>query len=194
MKKDKDIYRSFAYFYVRGPYTFSETMAKYMPRILRKFRIKTKTLLDLACGDGRFAVMMAKKGMCVVGVDSSAHMLKYARDRARKERVKVAFYQQTMEKLSIRNRFDLVTCWFDSLNYLLADTELIKTFMNVHNILNERGIFIFDMNTIYGLSEIWGRQSSTIQQNTEGIFLVHHGYRYDKRTKCAFVDITGFRR
>ncbi len=194
MKRVKDVYRSFAYFYVRGPFTFSETMAKYMPGILRKFRIKPKTLLDLACGDGRFAVIMAKKGIHVVGVDRSAHMLRYARDRARKERVKVGFYQQEMERLSMRDRFDLVTCWFDSLNYVLADTELIKTFMNVHNVLKERGFFVFDMNTIYGLSEIWRRQSSTIQQNTKEIFLVHHGYRYDKSTKCAFVKITGFRR
>ncbi|GAI08681.1 unnamed protein product, partial [marine sediment metagenome] len=35
-------------------------MAKYLPGILKKFRAKPKTLLDIACGDGRFANIMAK--------------------------------------------------------------------------------------------------------------------------------------
>lgn len=192
MKRKKAVYQSFAYLYTRGPYTFSESMAKYLPRILRKFRIEPKALLDLACGDGRFAVIMAKKGMRVVGVDSSAHMLRYARNRAQKEKVKVVFYHQRMQTLSMRNKFDLVTCWYDSLNYLLTDTDLSRTFKNVSSVLNENGLFIFDMNTLYGLSHIWRRRSLCIQQNTGDAFEVHHSYRFDKRNQSAFLDITGF--
>ena len=192
MKRKKEVYQSFAYLYTRGPYTFSEAMAKYLPRILKKLRIKPKTLLDLACGDGRFAIIMAKKGMRVVGVDSSAHMLKYARDRAKKEKVKVVFYRQKMQNLSMKNKFDLVTCWYDSLNYLLTDAELIRTLKNVSNVLNENGLFVLDMNTIYGLSEIWRRHSPNVQQNTKEIFEVHHSYRFDRRTNTAFLEITGF--
>jgi len=192
MRRKKTVYQSFARLYARGPYTFSETMAKYLPRILRKFRIEPKTLLDVACGDGRFAVIMAKKGMRVVGVDSSAHMLKYARDRTEKEKVKIVFYHQSMQNLSLRNKFDLVTCWYDSLNYLLTDTDLIRTFKNVSSVLNENGLFVFDMNTLYGLSQIWRRHSPSVQQNTDDTFEVHHSYRFDKRTNSAFLDITGF--
>ncbi len=192
MKRKKAVFQSFARLYARGPYIFSETMATYLPRILRKFRIEPKTLLDLACGDGRFAVIMAKKGMRVVGVDSSAHILRYARNRAKKAKVTIVFYRREMQNFSMRNKFDLVTCWYDSLNYLLTDTDLIRTFKNVSSVLNENGLFVFDMNTLYGLSHIWRRHSPSIQQNADDAFEVHHSYRFDKRTKSAFLDITGF--
>jgi ubiquinone/menaquinone biosynthesis C-methylase UbiE len=33
-------------------------MAKYLPKILKKFRAKPKTLLDIACGDGRIILLV----------------------------------------------------------------------------------------------------------------------------------------
>ncbi len=192
MKRNKTIlYKDFAYFYTKGPYLFSEQMAKYLPNILKKFKAKSKTLLDLACGDGRFAVLMARKGIEVTGVDGSAHMLKYAELRAKKEKVKITFIHQNMQNLSIKKKFDLVTCWFDSLNYLLTKRELTKTFLNVRKILNKKGLFIFDMNTIYGLSVNWRTNSPSVLQNTKNLFEIHICEKSFKNN-IATLKIIGF--
>lgn len=185
------LYKGFAYLYTKGPYHFSERIAKYLPGILKKFRAKPKTLLDIACGDGRFAVAMAKKGIEATGFDSSVHMLKYAKMRAKKAGVKIDFIHQKMQNLSFNKKFDLVTCWFDSLNYLLTKKELIKTFRNVSKVLNKNGLFIFDMNTIYGLSVNWQDNSPCVIQDTDKLFEVHICPPIFKRN-IATLRIIGF--
>ncbi|NOR18173.1 methyltransferase domain-containing protein [candidate division WOR-3 bacterium] len=166
-------------------------MAKYLPGLLKKFRAKPKTLLDIACGDGRFTNIMAKKGIEVTGLDCSIHMLKYAKMRAKKTGVKIDFIHQKMQNLSVNKKFDLVTCWFDSLNYLLTKRELIRTFRNISKVLNKNGLFIFDMNTIYGLSVIWQDNSPCVIQNADKLFEVHICPPIFKRN-IATLKIIGF--
>ncbi|MGH3035630.1 MAG: class I SAM-dependent methyltransferase [Gaiellaceae bacterium] len=45
--------------------------------------LRTKTLLDIGCGPGRYAVAAAERGAHVVGIDLSSRMLALARHRAR---------------------------------------------------------------------------------------------------------------
>ncbi len=167
------LYKGFADLYTKGPYHFSKRLVKYLPKVFNRFRIRPKKLLDLCCGDGRFAVAMARKSIDVTGVDASPYMLRYARQRARKARVKVNFVRQEMQHLYTQTRFDLVTCWFDSINYLLTKSDLDKTFRNINRVLNDGGVFIFDVNTIYGLSVNWQDNSPCVIQDTDRLFEVH---------------------
>jgi len=66
------VYENFAYFYAKGPYTkYSKRMAELLPAVLERFGAKPQKILDIACGDGTFAVTMAKKGFKVKGIDIS---------------------------------------------------------------------------------------------------------------------------
>jgi ubiquinone/menaquinone biosynthesis C-methylase UbiE len=186
------IYERFAYFYAKGPYLgYSERMAELLPAVLERFDAKPQTILDIACGEGTFAVAMAKKGFRVAGVDQSPQMLRLARQRAERESVDVAFLLQDMRALPFTDRFDLVTCWFDSLNYLLELEDLTKTFAGVHRALKKAGLFIFDMNTIYGLAVDWQRHHCYVQQDTPELFEIHFP-RYDLEKNIAIMKITGF--
>ena len=44
------------------------------------------------------------------------------------------------------------------MNYLLSEEELFKCFKCAYESLETGGIFIFDMNTIFALREIWDRR------------------------------------
>ena len=58
------IYERFAYFYARGPYPqYSRRMVELLPPVLERFGLKATRLLDLACGEGTFAVEMEEKGL-----------------------------------------------------------------------------------------------------------------------------------
>ncbi|WP_415380751.1 class I SAM-dependent methyltransferase [Halosimplex sp. TS25] len=46
--------------------------------------VEDKKILEIACGTGRFSVMLAEQGADVVGLDISAPMLGEGRDKARK--------------------------------------------------------------------------------------------------------------
>lgn len=186
------VYRKFARFYAKGPYPqYSERMAEALPSVLERFGARPQAILDLACGEGTFAVAMGKKGFRVTGVDRSSQMLKLARERAERENVEVEFLLQDMRSLLFEEKFDLVSCWYDSLNYLLELKDLKNTFSGVHRALRRDGHFIFDMNTIYGLAVKWQRHPCLVQQDTSDIFEVHR-HDYDFERNVATVKITGF--
>ncbi len=188
------IYRDFAAIYVGGPYPqYSKWMARRLPSLLKKLSVRPKSVLDVACGEGSFAVAMAKRGYEVVGVDQSPDMLQLARKSAKREGVKVEFVRSDMRSLALPRKFDLVTCWYDSLNYLLKPSELQQTFVRISNVLQRDGFFIFDVNTVYALSVYWQRYPSNVQQDTQNSFEVHRP-SYNARKKIATLRIVGFMR
>lgn len=186
------IYAKFAQFYAKGPYPeFSKRVAELLPGILERFGAKPRTILDLACGEGTFAVLMAQKGFKVTGVDASSQMLHFAKGKAKEAGVEVRFINQDMRSLSLTEKFDLVTCWYDSLNYLLDYDDLVKTFANVAQVLNPGGLFVFDMNTRYGLVVGWQRYPAYVEQDSERFFEIHRA-SYDYEHNIATTRITGF--
>jgi ubiquinone/menaquinone biosynthesis C-methylase UbiE len=188
------VYEGFALFYTIGTYTqYGQRMAELLPNILERYQAKPETVLDLACGEGTFAILMSKAGYKVTGVDKSKAMLRIAKERIDQEQVAVELLNLDMRELSINQKFDLVTCWFDSLNYLLKPQDLVKTFKGVSKGLKPDGLFMFDMNTIYGLAVNWQRQPIYIEQDTPDVFVVHQP-DYDYEHNLATMRITGFMR
>ena len=188
------MYNEFARFYVRGDWPrYSAQMARMLPSVLEYFGLWPRSVLDLACGEGTFAVAMAKRGLQVTGVDLSPEMLDIARERAAKAGLDVKFLQQDMSSLSLRGRFDLITCWFDSLNYLLEIDDLAETFAGVSRVLDRNGIFIFDVNTIRALAVEWVKEPCYVHLDSRDLFLASVP-QYDPATRIASLHITGFAR
>jgi ubiquinone/menaquinone biosynthesis C-methylase UbiE len=188
------MYNEFARFYTKGDWPrYSAQMAKILPTVMERFGLWPMKILDLACGEGTFAVAMANMGLQVTGVDLSPEMLEIARERAATDGVRVKFLQQDMRSLSLRGRFDLVTCWFDSLNYLLEIDDLSHTFAGVSRVLDENGVFIFDVNTIRALAVEWVGEPSYVHMNSGDSFLVSVP-QYDAAAKIASLHIIGFAR
>jgi ubiquinone/menaquinone biosynthesis C-methylase UbiE len=186
------MYKRFADFYSTGPYaTYSAHMAEQLESILKRIGTSVRTVLDVACGEGTFAVAAASMGFAVTGIDLSEEMLTLARDKAAREGVSVEFLQDDMRTMEFERAFDLATCWYDSLNYILELDELKRTFKAVANALTEDGCFVFDMNTTYGLAVNWQRQRCYVQQESADVFEVHRA-SYDYETNIATLRITGF--
>ncbi|KRL83673.1 putative methyltransferase (putative) [Ligilactobacillus apodemi DSM 16634 = JCM 16172] len=112
-------------------------------------------VLDLACGAGRLAVMMAKAGYRVSGVDLSEEMLSLAEMHAREANLELAFMQGNMLDLSELATFSAITCFADSFCYLKDEAQLLQAFNEVYNHLEADGKFIFDVITPYQTDEIY---------------------------------------
>jgi SAM-dependent methyltransferase len=182
------VYERFAYFYAKGQYSqHSRKMAELLPNVLERFGAKPHKILDMACGEGTFARAMAEKGFKVKGIDASQQMIQFAKSK----NANADFLVQDMRFLPFEQEFDLVTCWFDSLNYLLELEDLEKTFVGVRRALKDGGLFIFDMNTIYALAVQWQRHPCNVEQDTEELFEVHRK-SYDFESNIATLRITGF--
>lgn len=189
------VYDSFARVYASGNYpNLSLAMVDILPKVLKKYKISSngsKNLLDVACGEGTFCVEMSKKGWSVTGVDQSDEMLRLARHRAEKESAKVVLSKQDMRFIDYTNEFDIATCWFDSLNYLITDGDLQSAFNNIYRSLKPNGWFLFDMNTIYGLAVEWQKNRCSVQQETSELLELHRtNFDFEKNLGC--ITITWF--
>ena len=78
-------------------------------------------VLDVACGTGDMALLLAERGATVTGVDISEEMLEIARLKVKGERLKVA----DAEHLPFEdNTFDAVTCAFGVRNFVHLEQGL----------------------------------------------------------------------
>jgi SAM-dependent methyltransferase len=62
--------------------------------------------------------------------------------------INIDFKSQDMTDFYFENKFDLITSFFDSLNYLTDIDQLQNCFESAAASLNNDGLFIFDMNSI----------------------------------------------
>ncbi|MCX5976359.1 MAG: class I SAM-dependent methyltransferase [Coprothermobacterota bacterium] len=170
---------------------FYERMVERLPVLLERFKANPRTILDLSCGDGTFAILLARQGFKVTGVDTSPWSLEYARSRAREEGLSIGFLLQDLRSLSSEFRFDLATCWFDNLNALLDGEELYKVFCNVQDVVQPGGLFLFEMNTIYGLAVHWQWNQCYVHQESAEHFELHRP-TYDYERNIATLRVTRF--
>jgi SAM-dependent methyltransferase len=70
-----------------------------------------RTILDVGTGTGRAAIVLARRGARVTGVDASAEMLQAAEHKARDAEVAVTFVRGDAHSLTFPDRgFDAVVC------------------------------------------------------------------------------------
>ncbi|HTI08725.1 MAG TPA: methyltransferase domain-containing protein [Puia sp.] len=104
-------------------------------------------MLDLACGRGRHALILAEKGFDVTGIDLSARSIAYARQF---EKDNLHFYQHDMRQTYCVNVFDYVFNFFTSFGYFRTEREHHNVIRTVSLSLKDGGYFVLDyLNTSY---------------------------------------------
>lgn len=160
---------------------------RYICRITELYKINGKRLLDLACGTGTCAILFAKRGFEVTGVDVSPSMLAQAERKIRDGGYRISLLRQDMRDLQVTERVNIITCLYDSLNYLLRIEDIEKTFLHAYDALEHGGAFIFDMNTEYALKVIWG--TNVWYRNEGGVPSVWKN-EYDAGAKIGTLYLT----
>ncbi len=133
--------------------------ANYIMKILRDNGIEKGLLLDLACGTGSLSVEFAKSGFEVIGTDSSADMLMEAQNKAFNEGVDILFLCQKMQETDLYGTVRAIVCSLDSVNHLSDIAELKETFLKLKNFIDDGGIMIFDVNTVYKHRSVLGNNT-----------------------------------
>ena len=121
---------------------FSKQYIDLISELLTERGITQARILDIACGTGTLAVELAKCGHVVHGIDSSREMIRIARSKAT-GLSNITFDIQDMVQFSIDRTFDLVTCTFDSINYIRKMNHLRELFFRIASVLHKGGLFIF---------------------------------------------------
>ena len=100
----------------------------------------TERILDLACGFGRHAIELSKRGFSVVGVDITADYITEAIRISSLEELTVKFICADLRDVSFKNEFDVVLNMADgALGYLENDAENLKIFDLIASSLKKGG-------------------------------------------------------
>jgi SAM-dependent methyltransferase len=105
---------------------------------------KEAFVLDMACGTGRHAIEMTRRGYQVVGFDLSLAMLARAADEAQEREQKLNFVQGDMREMTFGETFDGVYAWNTSFGFF-EEEKNSAVIANVHRALKPGGLLLLDV-------------------------------------------------
>lgn len=149
--------------------------------LTKKYLQKKGFHLDIACGTGTLSLALKQLGYQSEGLDISKLMLETAKLKAQINHKIIPYYHQDMTSFNLEKKYQVITCYFDSINHLNSLDLIKKTFNQVEKHLEKEGYFIFDVfsKTLFDsyennyISEDFGDFSYTWKTNKK-----------DKNTLC----------
>ena len=179
-----DAYHELAQSYDRltNDVDYEATVAFYY-EILKQENLVPRTAVDLACGTGSVALILARKGLQVTAVDMSWEMLMVAQQKAMEAGVQPQFACQKLQELQLPRGVDLAVCALDSIDYILNPEDCKKAIQRVYKALNPSGCFIFDVNTPEKLRAMDGQ---IFLDEDEDVYCVWRGEFDEQSNICSY--------
>lgn len=162
---------------------------EYVKELFAEEGITDGILLDLGCGTGSVTELLAKAGFDMIGIDNSEEMLEIAMEKREESGLDILYLLQDMREFELYGTVKGVVSICDSMNYILEDEDLMEVFRLVHNYLDNEGIFIFDMNTMYKYEEILA--DNTFAEDREESSFIWGNY-YDEEDEINQYDLALF--
>lgn len=180
---------------------FSEA-EQFIDALTQKFAFKnTDTFLDLACGKGRHAIYLNRKGYKVTGLDIAPESIAAANLSAN---ANLQFAVHDMRKpLDAFGKFDYILNLFTSFGYFENDEDNYKTIEAIKNGLTPAGSLILDfMNTHKIVRDLVKSETKTVEhitfnitRNIENDFIIKrisftdngHSYHFEERVNALSI-------
>lgn len=129
-------------------------------------------LLDVGCGGGQFLEEMHSRRWRLAGVDLSPAMIARARRRLPKE---VPLEVACMSEFALQGPFDIVTCWCNSLPYLLTNQEIIRHLQRVARVLTPGGVCVVDVGFNCWAHPMWHEPQGDWRPDFSGAWCATRG-------------------
>ena len=186
-----DAYHELAFSYDRltNDVDYGATVDFYY-EILKREGLSPRTAVDLACGTGSVALLLARRGLQVTAVDMSWEMLMVAQQKAMDAGVHPQFACQKLQQLHLPRAVDLAVCALDSIDYILNPQDCKKAIARIYKALNPGGCFIFDVNTPEKLRAMDGQ---VFLDEDEDVYCVWRG-EFDETTNICSYGMDLFQR
>lgn len=157
-----------------------EDWCEYVTSLLKEYEIENGLVLDLGCGTGSLTELMSLRGYDMIGVDNAQDMLQIAMEKRAESGSDILYLMQDMRDFELYGTVRAVVSICDCMNYILEYEDLVSVFRLVNNYLDPKGVFIFDLNTIYKYETLMG--DSTIAEDREECSFIWNNF-YDQDAK-----------
>lgn len=108
---------------------------------------KADKIIDLACGEGRITIELAKRGFKMEGLDFSKSLLEIARKKAKEHNLSINFHHQDLHSMNLERKYDKAFIFFS--HFGILDPE--KVFRKINQILVKKGQFLLDCDNLFRL-------------------------------------------
>lgn len=159
-------------------------------QILDAEGLSPRTAVDLACGTGSVALLLAGKGLQVTAVDMSEQMLCIASQKAQNIQNRPLFVCQKLQQLHLAKGVDLAVCALDSIDYITDPADCQEAIKRIYRSLNPGGCFIFDVNTPEKLRAMDGQ---VFLDEDEDVYCIWRG-EFDAETNICSYGMDLFQR
>ena len=150
----------------------SERKGRVCPKTYRPNYKKAEKILELGCGIGEVLVNLPEKYV-VHGLDIERDYVEVCKKKIPSGK----FFVASMHNFRIDEKFDVIFCVGDAINYLRKFAQWKSTFKSVNNHLNEEGLFILETETPRILKAANSYRCKKMV--TSGVREFSKGYRYD---------------
>lgn len=155
-------------------------------RSVARYQPAPAVAADVGCGTGLLLPWLAERAGRVYAVDRSPSMLRLAKARTQARELPVTFLRQDLRSLSLPEPADLITCTFDTLNYLLSADDLLEALRRFRDNLAACGVLLFDVVT----GAAWlGAPMRRIQRLARPAFVTTWHIRTEPRRRLSMVDV-----
>jgi len=131
----------------RDAYTYD--ILNDLDEIERKFYFdlanqQGSSILDVACGTGRFTIPLAKRGFDITGLDLTLEMLELAKQKAERLNVSVNWVHADARQFELNRKYRFIFTTGNSFQHFLDRESVDGLLGSVHRHLEEDGVFAFE--------------------------------------------------
>lgn len=171
-----------------------EAWAGFVRNLLELYEVSgldNASIAELGCGTGTVTEYFLKNGYKVEAIDLSQDMLDVAKDKCKQYigdgSLKLKCLDMRAFKLD--KKVDAIISMCDSVNYLAEDGDLNKLFKCVADNLNDGGVFIFDLKSLW-LYENAMADYTFSQENEDATYIWENDF--DEETRINKYKLTLF--
>ncbi len=143
--------------------------------------------LEPACGTGRLIAEMARRGYEVTGFDASPFMLRFARKRLQRARLRAHLTHAWMESFSLDRRYDLMHCLVNTFGYILNEDAARAHLQLAAAALVPGGIYVLGLHLTDYMDRRKQRERWTASRNGMNVVCNIQSWPADRRRRTERV-------
>jgi len=157
----------------------SRIVVQAIMKILKKQGITKGRFLEVACGNGRICIPIAKRGFDVTGIDIGKLYIADAKKRAKRNKVKARFVCGDMRRLRqfVSGKYDVVLSVWTSIGYYSKKTDQ-RVFKMVAQCLRKNGLFLI-LNTM-SQEYLLNHYCRNLYDETDRYLVLHKSQIFDR--------------
>jgi SAM-dependent methyltransferase len=143
-------------------YRDDEEAAAFVDKLIAHLRPSPgATMLDVACGRGRHAKILAERGFDVTGIDIAPDSIVFAKQF---ENDHLHFYEHDMRLPFWINYYDYAFNFFTSFGYFRTEREHYDAIRTIANSIKKEGVFVLDfLNADYAAEHLIPESTKEIE-------------------------------